>query len=134
MSPPRQCCRLGVAESLSFVVMPMGSSFTQEALQLAQAVISGVAQELAWRREQTERVESSQAVVRVLTALPLPQAEQPEAQHLAHMLRMLGSIAHISCCNASEIAAPTGLSPAAAGALAAFFSDAGLQARSSGDG
>ena len=114
--------RLGVATALSFVVTPMGTAFHAHAIELARAVVQGAAAEEAWRREQEERVQSSQAVARALAALPLPAGDADEALHQAHMLRMLGSIAHVSRCPPQQLAACAGLPLEDAEELAHFFS------------
>jgi hypothetical protein len=100
----------------------MGVGFAAHALQLAQAVAGAAGAAGAWRAAQAARVQSFEAAVRPLTALPLSSAGDPEeAVHVAIMLRMLGSIARVSACGAAEIAACARLPPADAAALAAFF-------------
>lgn len=50
------------------------------------------------------------AINRILAGLPLPPHADPA--HMANMLRLLGSLRHISQCPAQQLAAHTGLDAA----------------------
>ncbi|KAI3428507.1 hypothetical protein D9Q98_007331 [Chlorella vulgaris] len=112
------------------VPMPMGADFTDRAVALAIALLPAVSEEAAWRKEQAHVAATSEAVNHVLLGLPLPG--DGDAAHHANMLRMLGSLQHISQRHGEEIAAHTDIDSRSAAAIAAFFGRWGAEPEAQG--
>ena len=107
----------------SFAVMPIGASFTQQALAHACAALEAAAQEDAWHQAQLRRVQRSDAAAHALAALPgMGSGGGPEeALHRARLLRTLGSVAHLASLPPSTLSAGAGLAAQQAASLAEFF-------------
>eukprot|EP00887_Chlorella_sp_A99_P004890 scaffold4.g4890.t1 len=119
--------RWGAEPGLSFVVLPLCANATQQALDIAHAVLAGVTEEGAWRQQREQVVTSADAVGQVLAALPLPR--DCDRAHTVNLLQLLGSLQNIGQQTSAEIMAHTGLPPAAAQQVEAFFRVGGQQAQ-----
>lgn len=121
----------GIATLLntSLVTMPMGASFTEQALAHALALFEASQAGEAWHERQSSKVSSAEAVARALAAIPAlgvgaNEESNDDAMHRGRMLHMLGPIVHLSTLSARELMAGVGLSTGQAAELANFFADA----------